>query len=277
LSERRAVRAKEFPFLVAASGRRLLMVSILYKEENSKSCLRMAELFAKYNLRILSLFKQELTEGSEWTFFLDVTETSGLEEWLEAMRKLPGVVDFYVSKPEENMLTDVFHFPLTSRKGVRMVIFSAEMLSRTLGELYKVFGTGAQFITYRIGFDYGIDLGNHFRTLFFEVAGETPPPSQIIDFFLRYNMSAGWQIIQEFKVSEEKGKIKALVRTKELFEASARKKGAYASQGEKAGCDLFRGMLAGLFTSLYGKEFRVWEVKCEGKGDPYCEFSIQQV
>ena len=273
MNDRRAVRGKEFPFLILAPGRKLMMISILYRDAGVRFHEHLSKVASKHNLRAVSVFKQVLKEGSEWTLFLDVTETENPEEVVKDFQRLPGILDIYASKPEVGILADTFHFPLTSRKGVRMIIFSAEMFSRTLGELYKTFGSGARFIIYRTGFTYGYELGEYFRNLLEGLMEKPPPPAKIIEFFLHYNMSAGWQIPEEIDIKEKDGKIEAVVRIRELFEASARKHFKF----DEVGCDLFRGLLAGLFSSLYGGEFKASEVKCEARGDEYCEFQITQL
>jgi predicted hydrocarbon binding protein len=151
-----------------------------------------------------------------------------------------------------------------------MIIFSAEMLSKVLTELYRTFGTGASFILYKLGFDYGEGLATHFKRMLAAISGGVEfPPKKVLETFLKYNISAGWQCLEGFEISTE-GRIEASVKVKDLWEALARK----GLKMEELNCDLFRGILAGFFTALYGIEFRAVEVSCEAKGASHCEFHI---
>ncbi|MBO3808288.1 MAG: 4-vinyl reductase [Candidatus Brockarchaeota archaeon] len=38
---------------------------------------------------------------------------------------------------------------------------------------------------------------------------------------------------------------------------------------------IVRGMLAGFFSLLFGKEAKTTETRCIAKGDPYCEYTVK--
>lgn len=42
----------------------------------------------------------------------------------------------------------------------------------------------------------------------------------------------------------------------------------------KKSCDLTSGYLAGMISTIFGKEFKCEEKKCVSKGDPYCLFEL---
>lgn len=270
------LKPKEFPFIVVEPGRKLFILSITgkpaaYAYESAGFHHKLVDMLAAQKVSVLRAYKQLLPEGFEWVFFIDVSQVENLEGFLDSFRKLPEVVSVKWAGPEQDVIVDVLHFPMTSRGGVRMIIFSAEMLSKVLTELYRVFGTGASFILYKLGFDFGDALASHFKRMLTAASGGIElPPRKIIEVFLIYSMSAGWQIPEKVEISEE-DRIKALVRVRELWEALARK-----DLDLEVGCDLFRGILAGFFTNLYGVRFKAVEVKCAGRSAPHCEFHLTE-
>ena len=272
---KRTLKPKEFPFIVVEPGRKLLVLSITRKMlssslENAQFHHAVLDIFARHKVLVLRAYKQMFQESLEWVFFVDASKVEALEELLGSLKALKGVLSVEWIGPENNVIVDLLHFPMTSRGGVRMIIFSAETLSRVLTELYKAFGTGANFILYKLGFDYGQELSAHFKKMLAAVSGGIElPPKKVVESFLKYNVSSGWQVLEAFEVSTE-GRIEATVRVRELWEALARK----GLEMEEVNCDLFRGILAGFFTNLYGMKFKAVEVACAAKGAPYCEFRI---
>ena len=272
---KKTLRPKEFPFIVVEPGKQLIVLSITckpvtYSFEIAEFHRAILNLFSKHGVNVLRAYKQKLPEGMEWVFFMDLSKVEALEQLLESLKGLPETVSVDWVGPERDVIVDLLHFPMTSRGGVRMIIFSAEMLSKVLTELYKTFGTGASFILYKLGFDYGEELAAHFKKMLAAVSGGVEfPPKKVLETFFKYLISAGWERLEGFEISTE-GRIEASVKVKDLWEALARK----GLKMEGLNCDLFRGFLAGFFTTLYGIEFKAVEVACEAKGAPHCEFHI---
>lgn len=269
--ESRPLRPKEFPFIVLEPGAEILLMSVVYRLEAVAEFQRkLCEVLTKHKVKVLRAYRQKLPEAVELVLFVDAAGIPGVEALLDDFRKVEGVVSVERFGPERDILVDLLHFPLTSRGGVRMIIFSAEMLSKGLTELYKTFGTGANFILYKLGFDYGKGLASHFKRMMASIRGGVEIPlKRVVEIFLEYLVSAGWCILEGWGVSTEE-KVKAQVRVKDLWEALNRKQ----EKLEEGGCDLFRGLLTGFFSDLYGVKFKSVEVSCEARGSPYCEFHV---
>jgi predicted hydrocarbon binding protein len=265
------LRPKEFPFIVVEPGMNLFLLSVVCDLKVAAETLRaLYKIFQEHRAEVLRGYQQRLPEGFESILFIDVSETPNLEQFTEAIKGLRGPFSVEWVGPKKNVLVDLLHFPLTSRGGVRMIIFSARILSEVFTELYKTFGSGATFIIYKMGLKYGESLASHFKRML-TFNGIELPPREISDIFFRYVMSAGWYILKKLEISEKRG-IRIRLRVKELWEAQARK----GLKIEGLACDLFRGMLVAFFTTLYGIKFKAIEVSCEAKESPYCEFALTE-
>lgn len=95
----------------------------------------------------------------------------------------------------------------------------------------------------------------------------------LLNKFWGYGLYAGWLgRVEMIKFDPEK---EIVIRAKKQFEAYG-----YKKRGIKltsAGCNFLRGVAAGLFSALIGKEFEAEEVKCVAKGDEFCEMRIYRV
>ena len=261
------VRGKELPFLVLAPGRRILQFSVLHEVPAPEFYGEVVGFLERHGAKLLGGYTQ-LVEGKlEHTYFIDVTEgVRDLEETIQHLSRLPKVLKFKVFSVSEGIAVDDAHFPLTSRRGRRMIVFSAEIFSQALAKLYELFSSGAALILYEVGQKHGQEMASALKTMA-EEAGVLLKPAQLIDLTLRYLQSCGWAIFH-LKIASE-APLEAEVQAEELFEPMAR-------FGKGFGCDLFRGELAGIFNTAYDKKVKVQEIACVAKGAPICTFKIAE-
>ena len=263
------VRGKELPFLVLAPGRRILQFSVLHDAPALIFYREVVGFLEKHGAKLLGGYTQ-LVEGKlEHTYFVDITEASeGFEETVRHLSGLPKVLDFKVLGICEGVAVDDTHFPLTSRRGKRMIVFSAEIFSQALGRLYELFGSGAAIIFQEMGMKHGQEMTLALKTMA-EEANLTLQPNQLAELMLRYLQSCGWAIFR-LKMVKEKP-LDAEVEAQELFEPLA-----LHEKSAKLGCNLFKGELAGIFSTAYRKKVKVEETSCKAKGASACIFKITE-
>ncbi len=79
---------------------------------------------------------------------------------------------------------------------------------------------------------------------------------------------AGWTELIGYEEADDK----IIIRLERLWECEIQK-----SIVDKPASNFVRGLLAGFFKKLLGKEVVVKETKCIALGDPYCQFEINIV
>ena len=263
------VRGKELPFLVLAPGRRILQFSVLHETPASTFYREVVGFLEKHGGRLLGGYTQLVEGRLEHTYFVDVTEFSReFEETVQHLSRLPKVLDFRVLGVCESVAVDDAHFPLTSCRGKRMIIFSAEIFSQVLDRLYELLSSGAALILQEMGKKHGEEMTLALKTMA-EEANLTLQPIGLVELMLRYLQSCGWAVFRLRVVKEEPLDVE--VEAQELFEPLA-----LHEKSAEFGCNLFKGELIGIFSAAYGKKVKVEETSCKAKGASACIFKITE-
>ncbi len=231
---------------------------------------KLASIAAKYGVKISYVsysMPRKYGELVKALIFIDITDaTVSTEQLLEEARKLEFVEEIRDMKPEiESFALDLFSFPLVI-DGHRVIILREDGIKGIINGLRKRLGSAAEAIQYFIGFEAGLEFGKNHRKL-----GEMLGIKKASEIFSKISASLftpiGFGVIKVLEISENP--LHALVRVHGCFECECA-----TEKSDKPYSHLVRGMMAGVFTQLFGVEATVREIKCIAKGDPYCEFEI---
>ncbi len=117
---------------------------------------------------------------------------------------------------------------------------------------------------YEMGYRAGVDISSNVR-------GSRERRETAFRKFIEMYRQAGYGNLEV--VHFDLRKPEALLRGHDLIETqAARESGIFRSP--RAVDHYSRGMFAGLFSRLLGKEVICEELRCEYRGDPACEFSV---
>lgn len=183
------------------------------------------------------------------------------EEALKTVRKQEFVRKAHIIYPSpEGILFDDYFFPLTVG-GERAVVFRRKVYEALFKGIRKMLGTAGEVTLYY----QGLSIGHQVYNSYVEVAG-TDEPEVLIGLFKAYAKTLGWGTVEVVKTDIETGRIQ--LRVYESCECEIGK------GSEQPYSQIVRGMLAGFFSLVFGKDARVTETRCIAKGDPYCEYTV---
>ena len=227
------------------------------KEDLTKLLSRLSGIAEKYNVSIVELNASDM--GVEKTVFFFADFQKALVEPYEFLAELRGMgVKVNMStKSYKGYIVDQFGFPVTTGGGIfRVVVFPADLLSRTFNNIKERLGTPGETILYHLGVEYG-------KVMF---SGQLPLVENdkkaallsLLDLYASFGMG----IVEIAEADWREGRFR--VRIHECYEALNGK-----------GCDFTRGFLAGVFGEFAGRELQVLETKCASTGEPFCEFVVE--
>ena len=229
---------------------------------------KLASIAAKYGVKVLYIsysMPRDYEKLVRALVFIDVTDaTAPVEQLLEEARKLKFVREIRDMKPEiEGFALDLFSFPLVI-EGKRVIILREQGIKGIINGLRKRLGSAAEAIQYFLGFEAGLEFGENHRRI-----GERLGIKKHSEIFSRISapmfVTVGFGVMKVLKISDNPPY--AHIRIYGCFECECAPK-----KSEKPYSHLVRGMIAGVFTRLFGVEMTVKEIKCVAMGDPYCEF-----
>ncbi len=223
-------------------GRKIVAVSL----EAEEGAIRpVVELCSRLGIGLLSMIVQTHPgRGStSITVFLDLTSVMiNGSTLLREIRRLPEVRH-----------AEMVDLPLTHGEA-RLVAFTLADMDR-LFSLLREAGSGGLAIMYHMGFRAGQALADKIGSYYGDGLRATR------HMLLYYeSLGHGRYVLKEYFEGR-----RCRVVVEELVECVNSKTGAPSSQ-------LFRGVLAGFLSELWGKKVDVKEVKCVAAGDPHCEF-----
>lgn len=178
------------------------------------------------------------------TIFLDVTESKlPIGPLLDAIRRVE-----YVKRAE---LIDI---PLTHGEA-RLVAFTIRDLNALFKMLHDDLGAAGRAIMYHMGHRAGSLLATRVKSVF-------PSRVRALNYMLLYYESMG---LGRFRLEEYIDGRSCRVLASELVECTEVPKEGPCSF-------LFRGMLAGFLTTLWGKRVEVTEIRCVPLNRVTCEY-----
>lgn len=194
--------------------------------------------------------------------FLDFSSANVTpEEALKKVRRQEFVRSAQIIYPSpEGILFDDYFFPLIVG-GERAVIFRRRVYEALFKGIREKLGTAGEVTLYY----QGLSIGHQIYYSYAKVA-RVEEPRVLVGLLKAYAKTLGWGVIEVVKMDLETGK--AELRVYESCECEIGK------GSEQPYSQLVRGILAGLFSPVFGKEAKAIETMCIAKGDPYCEFII---
>ncbi len=263
------VKRKEYPFATLAPNRTMILLSVTYSGEQQSVPSQVFALLQEYRARCCQGYIQSLNGSMELCIFTDITECDYFAELIKKIEDLPGVISVEHTEPRRGFVADTLHFPLTSRGGLRMILFSAEFISGAFRRIHEVFGSGGSVILFESGYEYGKELAESFTKTMLKIGIPRDKIAEtVIHVLPEYGMSVGWYIPIVQPIDLKKPKV--IFKIYETFESEA-----YKDKPAPWGCDFIRGVIKGVFEYLYGKNIEVKEVKCKIRGYEYCKFHIE--
>lgn len=173
--------------------------------------------------------------------------------------EIPGVLDFQVWESNDGLLVDWFHTGLQSGNGEAYIMFPTKQFSQTFEQVVEALGGAGETLLFLEGRKFAEARFSSYRKMLGpNPAGRVEEASKIFEA-LGYGSS---------KITvENSGKVVRLVR-EDCFECSSpTRKGRT--------CFFTRGLAAGTFGALMGKELECTEVNCRLKGAEVCEFVLK--
>lgn len=226
---------------------------------------KVSSILARNNINILNcIFSYTYSDIKEATmlFFCDVTESiKDVNEVRGEILKVSEVLEAKLIKPYvDEILADVVHHPLMSM-GRRVVLFDERLLRGLVMEVKRRFGSGGDAILFYVGKGIG-------RELLREpiIKDKSWPREKVLGISQLMMFVSGWGMLEVSEV-DWIGK-RARVKVYDSWECRI------GVGGEKPFSQLYRGLISGLFSSVFKADVSVLEVKCVAKGDSYCEFEV---
>lgn len=230
--------------------REIAVISI-EMESSPEYPLTAAKLLVERGIRLLSCIisshpKEPFTQA---TLFLDFTETAtSVKTLVEEFQKSPGVKRVEFST-----------VPLTWGEA-RLVAFTLRDICELFGAMHK-WGPAGQALLYHMGFAAGERKASEFAALY---AGEAA-----LRYLLLWMESLGWGSLE---IAEYRDGEYCKIEVQRLFECIC---GGDELAVPTPRSHLFRGLLAGFLSKLWGKKVQVAEVECIAQRKPCCIFEAR--
>jgi predicted hydrocarbon binding protein len=224
----------------------------------------------KHDLNLIGIISEAISrkEEIEISMFLEAPVKMGREELEKllteeiAKEKIDVVRGIKIFEHLEGYDADVYHFPLTMGD-MRAVIFPMNVLESLIAGIRQTFDTP---VVQTMLWYQGREIGKNMLELCREKYGVTG--IRALEFLKTRALILGWALIETSEFDEKMKK--ARIRVFENWECLMFKDSNVPQS------HFLRGFLAGFFSSLFEVEVEVSEAACISKGDPYCEFVVQQ-
>jgi predicted hydrocarbon binding protein len=218
--------------------------------------------------RILAIREVNLLEGrvhvsdaSEGyvAFFVEATNPRVDADFLEQMLKGSSFLEtLTVVEGKDGMIVDSASFPMVSGLGKRSILLDADSARDLIYRLTEKLGTGAGDIVYQLGVEYGSNAWSG-------AVGGLVRGEESLQLYLQLFEAVGMGKVrlEEFR----EGDPSMVVSVERLFECN----GLSSSSPRSF---FFRGALAGIAGSLFGREMSAREVACVASGAKRCRFEV---
>ncbi|MEM2929830.1 MAG: V4R domain-containing protein [Thermoproteota archaeon] len=222
----------------------------------------------KYDLNLIGILSESISrkEEVEISMFLETPVEMERKELEKIIReeidreKIDVVKEVKIFGHSEGFDADVYHFPLTVGN-MRAVIFPLPVLE---GFIIRLKNSFDPLVVQTILWYQGREIGERIM----ESYRESGLGAHAVEMLKVRALSLGWTRMKILQLDRE-GR-KAVVRLFDNWECSMFK------DSNVPRSHFLRGILAGFFSSLFGVEVEATEVTCTAKGDPYCEFVLEE-
>jgi len=256
-------RPRVVPCAIYAPGREITQLVI--EGRNVPGTLAtIASRMTEFGINILSglITAEPGRETGTLILFLDLTNTGlSAAELTEDLRSLDVVADVKetVKKLGDIAINGTTHTTLFLKE--RTIMLDVDDMGAMFEWFDRTFGTGAHAILFDMGKQAGRSEAQRLEREY-GLKGR-----EIVEAFLALRSAAGWFGYEVVSYDEEK--LVSVIRLYDNFECVP-----FVGKRDRPMSHLVRGGLAGLFSGVYKRDFKVEEVKCVAKGDRYCEFVL---
>ncbi len=222
----------------------------------------------KHDLNLIGILSESISrkEEIEISMFLETPVKMERNELEDIVReeinreKIDVVKEIKIFDHSNGFDADAYHFPLTVGN-TRAVIFPLSVLEGFIIRLKNSFDPLiVQTILWYQGREIGERISESYR--------ESGIGIHAIEMLKAKALSFGWAHMEVPQLDEKDRK--AVVRLFDNWECGMFKDSAVPRS------HFLRGIIAGFFSSLFKVEVDATEVKCTSKGDPYCEFVLEE-
>ena len=239
----------------------------LITHENKPGVLaKETKLLADSNVNIVNIVVSSPTlEAREvtTTLLLDFSNSErSPKDIAEGLTSLEEVKSVDFVEPQLPMVIfDTYHFPLTLA-GERAIVWGESWLKGLLEGIKRAFGEVGETVLYHTGYETGKKVAESYKDNF-----EVNLRLSLGKLLALITQSMGWGVLRAVVWDVDERVF--ILRVRDLWECKL------AGKSDKPNSQFYRGVLAGVFTSIFGREMVALETKCIAKGDEYCEFLIK--
>jgi len=169
----------------------------------------------------------------------------------------PWVLESRVVESKNGLLVDSYHTGVQVGTGEPYIMFPSAGMADIFEKLVKTFGSGGETILYELGRNFGYDRFELYKPLL------GPEPRGRVDDAAHIFEAMGYGGSTVTQNSD--GSVRMVVE--DCFECVT------PSEIGRS-CAFRRGLAAGSFAALLGREVQCQETKCKSKGAKFCEFFI---
>ncbi len=253
------------PWMVYAEDRDI--VEFYFTVVNKPGRLMKAlEVFARHSVNILNVSAYSLPSWDRAPVFIfaDFTDLDIDVELVRRELELATGEKVYVKKPPvRGFMMDEFAFPLYVFPGVRSLILIEHDFQEMIKGLYGKLGEVAAVFLYHLAYSGGRFLAEYLSEKF-GLKGR-----ELLVEVLKTYQAGGLGRVELVEYDPQATNI--VLRLYDSIECKIFK------GSDKPVSQFIRGHLSGLLSGLLKADVRVIESKCIAKGDPYCEFYVEEV
>ena len=197
-------------------------------------------------------------DSAMFSCFAEALRKSETPEEIQGLLAVsPWVLESRVSESKNGFLVDSFHTGVQVGTGEPYIMFPTAGMADVFEKLVREFGSGGETILYELGRNFGYDRFEIYRSLL------GPDPRARLDEAAHIFEAMGYGASAINQNTD--GSIRIVVD--DCFEC------ATPSEIGRS-CAFRRGLAAGTFGALLGREIQCREMKCRSKGDKFCEFLV---
>jgi predicted hydrocarbon binding protein len=197
-------------------------------------------------------------DSAMFSCFAEALRKSETPEEIQGLLAMsPWVLESKVSESNDGLLVDSFHTGVQVGTGEPYIMFPTTGMADVFEKLVRTFGSGGETILYELGRNFGYDRFELYRPLL------GPEPRTRVDEVAHIFEAMGYGASTITQNPDES--IRMVVD--DCFECTT-------PSGIGRSCAFRRGLAAGSFGALLGREIQCQETKCRSKGAKFCEFVI---
>lgn len=225
---------------------------------------KIAKILSENNVNILYGVHSVEKHIGYWVFLAEFSNAKKpLRQIIEEIKSINGVLEInYGINSVGSMLINPFPFTIMLPYGIgKASIIPIAILKKTISNLRGKWGVVTSVFLYHIGYHMGEVLGNMFRRKNFkceEILRASLEYLKYLSLFRDYS-------IKFFSLIS----CTASIKIYDSIECEN-------VRSDKPVSHFLRGVLGGIFFTIFRKEIAVYETRCIAKGDKFCEYIVKQ-